>query len=455
MMDSENLVDAIAESYWRNEISDDERKMLPLPLASDDMVKIADRVYFNLSFGNIIIIETDKGLVLIDSGIYDVGAILYERLVRHFPNKFVTVCIYTHGHIDHVEGLIPIQEAQKKRGGPTIRVVAHKNVDGRFDRYCMTCGYNQFINNKQFANNDDSLHEHKSFETFIRPHETYGHYNDVHDFNVDGLNFHLHHFKGETDDATTVWIPELGVICPGDLFIWNTPNCGNPQKVQRYPLEWAKGLAKMATFNAKYLLPGHGPYIKGADRVKTALTDTSDFLHDLFDQTMRLINTGTPLNDIIHSVKFRKDLLEKPYLRPFYDHPEFIIRNIWRQYCGWYDFHLPNLFPESTRKIAEETTKIYKNLDHQLSHIKSYYKQNELKLALHFVEMAYIVYPNNLSVLELRKMILATLMEENTSLMARNIYRYDHDITENKIHELTTLMQEQQQKKQETFKSKL
>ncbi|AYV76624.1 MAG: MBL fold metallo-hydrolase [Terrestrivirus sp.] len=439
-MDSENSVDAIAESYWNNEIDDDERKMLPLPVASTDIVKISDKVYFNLSFGNITIIETNEGLVLIDAGIYDVGAILYERLVKHFPNKFVVTCIYTHGHIDHVEGLIPIQEAQTKRGGPTIKVIAHKNVNGRFDRYCLTCGYNEFINNKQFANNDDSLHQHKSFETFIRPHQTYGHNDDAYSFNVGEVHFQLRHFKGETDDATTVWVPELKVLCPGDLFIWNTPNCGNPQKVQRYPLEWANGLGEMAKFNAKYLLPGHGPYIKGSDRVKMALTDTSDFLHDLFDQTIKLINTGVSLNDIIYSIKFRKDLLEKPYLKPFYDHPEFIVRNIWRQYCGWYDFHLPNLFPESYKKVAEETSKIYKNLDHQLDHIKGHYEKNELKLALHFIEVAYTTYPTNLSVLELRKVILAKLMEDNTSLMARNIYRYDHDSTDNKISEVTQLI---------------
>ena len=28
----------------------------------------------------------------------------------------------------------------------------------------------------------------------------------------------------------------------GDLFIWASPNCGNPQKVQRYPREWAEAL---------------------------------------------------------------------------------------------------------------------------------------------------------------------------------------------------------------------
>ena len=36
------------------------------------------------------------------------------------------------------------------------------------------------------------------------------------------------------------------MLLPGDLFIWVFPNAGNPQKVQRYPDDWAVALRKMA-----------------------------------------------------------------------------------------------------------------------------------------------------------------------------------------------------------------
>ena len=49
------------------------------------------------------------------------------------------------------------------------------------------------------------------------------------------------------------------MICTGDFFIWAVPNCGNPQKVQRYPREWAATLRKMDALQAQLLLPGHGP----------------------------------------------------------------------------------------------------------------------------------------------------------------------------------------------------
>ena len=39
-------------------------------------------------------------------------------------------------------------------------------------------------------------------------------------------------------------MPGRRILCCGDLFIWATPNAGNPQKVQRYPRDWAGGAAR-------------------------------------------------------------------------------------------------------------------------------------------------------------------------------------------------------------------
>ena len=93
-------------------------------------------------------------------------------------------------------------------------------------------------------------------------------YRDTLDLEVGGERFELHHAKGETDDATWAWVPGTRVLCSGDLFIWATPNAGNPQKAQRYPREWAQALREMAELGAEVLLPGHGLPVVGAERVR-------------------------------------------------------------------------------------------------------------------------------------------------------------------------------------------
>ena len=61
------------------------------------------------------------------------------------------------------------------------------------------------------------------------------------------------------------------VLFAGDMFIWASPNCGNPQKVQRYARDWAVAFRKMDALEPEVLLPGHGLPIVGAERVQQAL----------------------------------------------------------------------------------------------------------------------------------------------------------------------------------------
>ena len=39
------------------------------------------------------------------------------------------------------------------------------------------------------------------------------------------------------------------------------------------------------------------------------------------------------------------EVLALPWLRPFYDEPEFVVRNIWRTYGGWWDGNPAHLLP--------------------------------------------------------------------------------------------------------------
>ena len=59
----------------------------------------------------------------------------------------------------------------------------------------------------------------------------------------------------------------------GDFVIWNFPNAGNPQKVQRYPLEWAAALREMIAAGPELLVPAHGLPIAGTARIAVVLGD--------------------------------------------------------------------------------------------------------------------------------------------------------------------------------------
>ena len=67
----------------------------------------------------------------------------------------------------------------------------------------------------------------------------------------------------------------------------------------RYPVHWANTLRKMNTFNAELLLPGHGPPIIGAQRVKEALENAAAFLDNINAQFFKGVNKVTNLSLLI------------------------------------------------------------------------------------------------------------------------------------------------------------
>jgi len=126
--------------------------------------------------------------------------------------------------------------------------------------------------------------------------------------------------------------------------------------VQRYPLEWIVALREMEKLNAELLFPGHGAPVIGKDRVKQLLSDTAAFLEDVCSQTMTAMNQGMRLADIVKGITIPEHLLEKPYLRPVYDDPRFIVHNLWRHYAGWWYVYLSiYLFLEVTFCIVKGT----------------------------------------------------------------------------------------------------
>ena len=239
--------------------------------------------------------------------------------------------------------------------------------------------------------------------------------------NVGGLDIQLNHAKGETDDHTWAWIPKHKAICAGDFFIWAFPNAGNPQKAQRYPKEWAAALRDMASRNAELFLPAHGLPIAGKDRIKQVLNEVATVLETMVSQTLNLMNQGASLNDIIHSVHVAPELLAKPYLGPTYDEPEFVVRNIWRLYGGWYEGNPAHLKPARDAAVAMELAKLSGGAL-KLAERARLLAETDVRLACHLVEFAIQAEPDNKAVHRMRAEVYQIRRAGETSLMAKGIF---------------------------------
>ena len=225
----------LAERAWQGELGDVDVHPGRIRVGFEEM---ASGVGFMSAFSNALVIETQEGLVFVDTSSFFHAEQLFSG-VRAWSGTRVHTGIYTHGHVDHVFGLRPFDAEAEEKGWPAARIIAHEACPARFDRYQLTNGYNGVITARQFG-----FPKPVFPKSYRYPDETVGASRTL---EIGGERIELRHDRGETDDHLWAWLPERKMIYTGDLFIWASPNCGNPQKVQRYPREWAMALRKWET----------------------------------------------------------------------------------------------------------------------------------------------------------------------------------------------------------------
>ena len=417
---------SVADRLWNGTLGNDGSGIDPMA-PGGGLAEVADGVAFVPSFANVAAVATDEGLVLVDVGSPFLSGQVH-RTLRAWTDAPLHTAVYSHGHIDHVFGVHRWEADAEANGWPAPEVVAHEGVAERFDRYVRTAGYNTVVNRRQFGLDD------LEWPTRYRyPDRTF---RDRLDLDVGGVRAELHHARGETDDHAWAWFPAQRVLCTGDLFIWASPNAGNPQKVQRYPLEWAEALRRMlALYDAgstgpEVLLPGHGYPIVGADRIRRALSETAELLESLVAQTLELMNAGARLDEAIHTVTPPAHLLARPYLQPVYDEPEFVVRGIWRRYGGWWDGNPATLKPASEVALATELADLSGGpgalADRALALVDSAATGPDpdaaLRIAGHLAELAWLAAPDDPGVAEVRRAVFTRRADVATSTMAKGVF---------------------------------
>ncbi len=390
------------------------------PVHAQGMVseEIADGVLVYLSLASVTAVGTEGGLVLLDAGgPFDVEA-LHDHVRSWRPDSRLAAAVFSHHHIDHVFGTARFEEEARERHWPAPIVYGHRGLEANFDRYLKTRGLNRAINARQFAIDPGAF---SWPDQWRRPDVMY---DGALRFSEGGLTFDLHHARGETDDATWTWVPELRLLHPGDLFIWAVPNAGNPQKVQRYAGDWAAALREMAGLGAEVMVPGHGVPIIGAGRISQALGDTAELLESLEAQTLALMNRGLRLDEVLHNVAVPDHLTTQPYLQPVYDHPQFVVRNIWRYYGGWYDGDPDQLLPAPRSEQAREWVGLAGGIAAVCERARSLSRAGNLRMAAHLAETAMLAAPDDADAHALRAEVYEARAEEERSTMASNLFSH-------------------------------
>ncbi len=395
----------------------------PVNRITQELTELTDGVALIESFSHSLVVDAGDELVVFDASGPASGQAVVESL-RRWSSKPVNSIVYTHGHVDHVGGSRHFGADATAAGRPLPAVVGHQRVVPRFDRYEHTRGYNRTINMRQFggaaaaaAKADDRPFLPRGT---LRPDVTY---QERLDRQVGDVEFQHHHCLGETDDHTWTWVPRHRMIAAGDQFIWNFPNCGNPQKVQRYPLEWAESLRAMVAMDPELFVPAHGLPIAGRDRIVGCLETVADTLEDLVGRVVDAMNTGATLDAIVNEVTVPAETLALPFLRPLYDEPEFVVRNIWRLYGGWWDGNPARLKPPSDAAVGAEVAALAGGVEALIERAEDLAGAGEFRLACQVIEWAAAAEPEAGAVHTARSRIYEARRGAETSLMAKGIFK--------------------------------
>ena len=397
----------LAEAFWSGTVPAAE---LWKPTGQTE--ELVPGVTFLHTFANMTLVRTESGLVLIDTSNYAARDRTFA-LVRSIDPGPIFAAIYTHGHADHALGLPPFLAEARERGWLRPRIVGHRNVAARFARYRHTNGYNGLINARQFGIAPTWPMDYDDPDVV---------YDQSLTFTAGDVTLELHHARGETDDHTWVWWPERRILWTGDQFIWVAPNAGNPQKVQRYAGDWAASLRAMRALGPELLIPGHGMPILGRARVSQALEDTAQWLETLERDTVDRMNAGATLEAILAEVRPPAHLAARPYLKAVYDEPEYVVRNVWRLYGGWWDGVASHLKPAREAEIGREVARMAGGVERLVARARELAAAGEVAVACHLIDWAVAVEPDGRLAHSARAEIYEARARGAAALMTRGIF---------------------------------
>jgi alkyl sulfatase BDS1-like metallo-beta-lactamase superfamily hydrolase len=324
---------------------------------------VTDGVYQAVGFGiaNSIMVEGDECVFIVDvMGSMETAKEVKAELDK-ITQKPIEALIYTHNHADHVmgglafapDGTIDVYAHDTtnyyiNRMANVLRPVLRKRSGRMFGSYLRDLGPDQ-MENVGLGPFVETLDPNMTLG-LIRPNKTFS---DELETEICGVKVHLVHAPGETNDQLFVWLPERGVLLPGDNIYKAFPNLYSIRgTLYRDVLAWAYSIDKMRALRPTYLVPSHTRSISGQDEVYETLTAYRDAIQFVHDQTIRGINQGLTPDELVAVVKLPPHLAQHPFLQEYYGKVEWSVRGIFSGYLGWFDGDAATLEPASPGERA-------------------------------------------------------------------------------------------------------
>jgi len=366
---------------------------------------INDHVAMVHATSNVYLITGDEGDVLINSGTTPQGDAIRGKLETLLGRPLnVRKMIFTQSHPDHIGGW-------QAFAGPETEIYAQRAF------HQLTAERRLFAPffGARYANVIAAMlvGMPRGLGSDMRDPEGVITFGDTLDFTFSGRRYELVSMSsGETLDSLAVWLPEERTVFTGNwagAIPGALPNFYTARgDRQRSVPGWLSHCRELLAREPELLISGHGAPIIGKEQIRADLMKIYDAVAFIHDHTVEGMNTGVELSTIQATCNLPESLVVQAGRCP----PHWIARAVYEEYAGWfhqertselYTTPSSDIWPE----LVEAAGGVHKILDRARDHLSA----GQTEKALHFMEMAVFVAPDDKAVREMELAVLEDLAE--------------------------------------------